>query len=121
MEVALLLGLGGFKQLCQAGAAEHPVAGRVKPGAMLAGFNGNQGSGNQIDFRPAELRWDVEAIEAHVAGFLRQALPIRFRQLVGIRIQGQLQRQDLLAHEPPDHAGDHLLLFGQRQVHVTAG
>ncbi len=78
---------------------------------MLAQFDGDEGSGHQVDLRAAVLRRNIETIEAHGPGRADESLPVFLTQTIRIRIQIEFQRHDLFTHEASHHAYDQLLLL----------
>ena len=39
------------------------------------------------------------------------------RQFIGVGVEREFERHDLLAHEPAHHRNDEILLGGRRQLH----
>ena len=117
IQILLLLHLRRFKKLGLPGAAEGVITRRVEPAAMLRAFDGDQHARDHIDFRPAIFRRRVQTIQAHCLGFFDQIGEDLRLDLVGVRIEVLLERQDLLTHETSNHVDDHRLLFGEGEIH----
>ena len=119
IQIAFLLIVVGLEQLRETGTAEHAVAWRVEAGAMLRHLDRDQRTSDEIDVGATVLGRNVEPVEPHRLHLRDQTASWPPPgNLVGIGIEVELERHDLVANEPPHDVDDQLLLLGRLEVHV---
>ena len=116
-QVALLLIVVGLVELRQARAAEGAEARRIESGAMLRGFDGDQGLGDDVDVRTAEFWRNSQAIKSHPADDLDQPRLIIRLESGRVRVELGFQWDHLLAHETAHLVDDQGLLWAHFEVH----
>jgi len=73
----------------------------------------HQGSGHDVNVRPAIFGRNAQAVEAHFLGLRDQFGELIGGQGVFIRIEAVLQGHDFFADKTPDHVDDQLLFLGE--------
>ena len=84
---------------------------------MLGHFNRYQCARHQINIRTAKSRRNIQSVQAHFLGFFDETCPIRWVQLVRVRVKIIFQRQNFIPYEAPHHGDDQFLFFCELQIH----
>ena len=84
---------------------------------MLTHFDGEQCPRHEVDIRTAVGNRNVEAIQTHGLGMFNEASLVGGLQFICIRIQIQLERNDLLMHKLAHEINQLLLFRTEREIH----